>query len=694
MNVTDEIKSRLDILDVVGRYITLKRAGRNYKALCPFHGEKTPSFVVFPDSQNWRCFGCGRGGDIFNFVMEQEGLEFREALQVLAELAGVDLAPPTPQQVEASEQAGRLRTLLSESASFFNRTLLEAPHAQHARDYVARRGLDDKTVMQFRVGYAPNSWDATTHYLTGLGFSIAELVEAGMVVEKDAGGTYDRFRDRLMIAIRDGRGDVVGFGARALAKDANPKYINSPQSPLFDKSSLLFGFSDARRSIRETETAVIVEGYMDVMQAHQAGFTNVVAQMGTALTEAQLQLLARYASRLILALDPDSAGQMATDRGREVIKRVSDAASEEVSQEGVWGMDTAEGAYRAKLTTEFDAHGMVRYKSRLGFDLRVVTLPEGMDPDDLIRQAPDEWISLLEGALPVVEYAIQRSAAGRDLNDPQIKNEIADAIIPMINDLANPVERSHYRQRLARLLKVDERTFFPARTAAQRSAKQARPQRSSRTEPAQSRAEAHGAPVSPHTPTASREAFCLAALLRYPRLIYEINRLLAEALDANALGLNGAWEGTALPAPGLTGQVISGDFSHPEYRFIFETWLAALDQDEMDPLAYLYTTLDPALAATVDDWLRRPLESVGRGILPATAGKPENKIQDEALRILIQLRMKRLQEYGQELEYLMSDSDQGGDYLTASQFGVTITALRRANLRLARLKAPVSPDAG
>jgi DNA primase len=280
MSVTDEIKSRLNIVDVIGSTVQLKKAGRLYKGLCPFHHEKTPSFVVYPDSQNWRCYGaCAEGGDIFNFIMKRESWDFGEALRFLAGQAGVDLEPYDTHTAQKSEERDRLQSLLRDTAYYFNHLLANAPEAQHARDYVAKRSLSAETIDAFGIGYSPNSWDALSKWLLDLGYTPQELVDAGVVVVKEEGGTYDRFRDRLIIPIRDVKGNVVGFGARGFSADQQPKYLNSPQSALFDKSHLLFGLDLARRTIRESDLAVIVEGYMDTLQAHQAGFSNVVAQM-------------------------------------------------------------------------------------------------------------------------------------------------------------------------------------------------------------------------------------------------------------------------------------------------------------------------------------------------------------------------------------------------------------------------------
>lgn len=689
MSVTDEIKSQIDIVELIGNYTQLRKAGRNYKALCPFHQEKTPSFVVFPESQTWRCFGaCGEGGDVFNFIMKREGLDFREAIQTLAQRAGVELQPPTPQAAEVRETAERLRSLLNDAAHFFHQQLLKSHDASPTRAYVERRGLRLETVQRFQIGYAPDSWDDTLNYLTGLGYERDELVEAGMLVVRDEGGVYDRFRDRLVIPIRDARGRTVGFGARALAKDAQPKYLNSPQSALFDKSHLLFGLDLARRSIRETETAVIVEGYMDVIQAHQAGHANVVAQMGTALTEAQLKLLARYANRLILALDPDAAGQMATRRGREVIERVSKAAAEQAQEQGVWDFDAAEREYHAKLTTEFDAQGMIRYESRLGFDIRVLTLPEGKDPDDLIREKPEAWPELIERAMPIVEYVIRSVIAGQDLENPKVKSSIAKQIVPLIEDVADPVERSHYRQRLARLLKIEERALFPEHAAVPRKA--ARP------------AGAHVAVVErtpraeslvPASATEMREAFCLVALLQHPRLIYHINRILAEYLDPSELVKlqpNLAHVEELADLDVLARQIVPSDFAHPEHRQIFLTWREALNQDGAEPLTYLQQRLEPFIWGRVEGWLAQPIYALLRAVILPDANLAYSRIRDEAVQAVLGLRQKRLEEHLQDLHYVIGDMERGGSALTVLEFGDTIRSLTAARKRIEQARGDSS----
>jgi len=686
-NVTDEIKARLDIIDVINGYTPLRKAGRNFKAPCPFHSEKTPSFVVFPESQTWRCFGaCGEGGDIFSFVMKKEGWDFAEALRNLADRAGVELEPATPQQAASKESEERLRGLLADAANFFHKQLLQYPNAAHARAYIEKRGLLPETIASFEIGYAPEGWDTTLNYLTSLGYLREEIVSAGLVVVKEDGGVYDRFRDRLVIPIRNSRGQIAGFGARGLSKDAVPKYLNSPQSELFDKGSLLFGLDIARRAIRETQVAVIVEGYMDVIQARQAGFTNVVAQMGTALTEMQLRLLGRYANRLILALDSDTAGQMATDRGREVIERVSKAAAEQATEEGVWDFDAAERDYRAKLTAEFDVRGMVRYESRLGFDIRVLILPEGQDPDDVIRQTPEAWPHLIEQSLPIIEYMIRSSIAGKNLDDPKVKSQIAKEISPLIEDVADPVERSHYRQRLARLLRVDERALFPEAPSNGQAAKTARPQpRPNQVERPSQAEPAHG-DVFTVTPTALVESFCVASLIVFPRLLYQTNRVLGEWLDRNEL---------VRVQPGLQDRswpmldaiqpfVVASDFAKPEYRMIFEAWRASLEQEDMEPLSYLSQILDPVLHHTVEEWLSKPLDALSRGVIAPRKQISDETFVTEAIQRLLGLRQIRIDEYIQELTYIMQDDANNGSSLTVSEYAVTIKALLAARHRLSQ----------
>jgi DNA primase len=438
MATADEVRDRADIVEVVGDYVELKRSGRTYKGLCPFHSERTPSFVVYPDSGNWHCFGaCSDGGDVFSFVMRIENVDFRGALEILARRYGVPLEPPTPQAIARKEKRERLLDAVAAAAELFHAQLMRAPSGEAARTYLRDRGFGSKAALAFGLGWAPDEWTATRDALRADGFSDEELLAAGLVRSRESGGVYDAYRGRLMFPIRDARGRPVGFGARTLEPDGVPKYINTPQTELFDKSHALYGIERAARSIRESGLAVVVEGYTDVVRAHVGGFENVVASLGTAITEAQLSLLKRYAKVLVLALDADAAGQAATLRGLEV------------AREAVGG--------DAELTLSL--RGYVRWTRRADVKLRVATLPQGMDPDDVIRDDPEMWASLIEGAQPVLDYLFDALTADLDLSHPEGRTTAAERLLPVISDVPDAVARATWISRLSALVLIDERTL-------------------------------------------------------------------------------------------------------------------------------------------------------------------------------------------------------------------------------------------
>jgi len=417
--LTAEIKSKLPVLDVVGETVALKRAGSAYKGLCPFHAEKTPSFIVSPDRESWRCFGCGEGGDIFTFLMRRDGIEFREALARLAEKAGVELSAQTARD---DRQRRRLREALEAAIAWYREVLLQATQAQKARDYLAERGFAAETMERFGIGYAPTTWDALTRRLVGRGFTNAELIGAGLASASNRGGVIDKFRGRIIIPIRDASGRAVGLGGRIMPGAEGPKYLNSPAGPLFDKSHTLYGLDLAKAAIRREKLTVIVEGYTDVMAAHQAGFTNVVASLGTALTRGQIELATRYADGIALAYDVDLAGEAATQRG---------------------------------LLEELGPDQSV---SRV----RVVRIPAGKDPDELIRNDPDAWRTAVAEARPVIDYFMERTAAEVDLDSIAGKRELTGRALALLKRVGDPVERSLYLQRLARLVNVEERVLLEA----------------------------------------------------------------------------------------------------------------------------------------------------------------------------------------------------------------------------------------
>jgi DNA primase len=437
MGAIDDIKERLDIVEIISGYTQLQKAGRNYKALCPFHSEKTPSFVVFPDTQTWHCFGaCNTGGDVFSFVMRRENMDFGEALRLLAQRAGVSLEPLREGEEAETRLKERLYKLNALAAEYFHYLLLNSPEGARARDYLTRRGLSAETGKTFQLGYAREDWQALGQHLTAKGYSWSDLQEAGLVIEGKEHGYYDRFRGRLIFPIRDARANVVGFGARAL-DDSLPKYLNSPQTAIFDKSGVLYGIDQAKGAIREAGLVVIVEGYMDVLMAHQCNRKNVVASMGTALTEKHVRIIKKMTKKLVLALDADSAGDQATVRGLEVAQEAFDRRAMPVP---TW-------------------RGLIRYEDQLDAEIRVAVLPPGLDPDEVLKENVDTWDVLVNRALPVVEYYLQAVIGKFDLRSAKDKVAAAREVLPLIREIGSSVERSHYLQQLARLLRVDERTL-------------------------------------------------------------------------------------------------------------------------------------------------------------------------------------------------------------------------------------------
>lgn len=410
--IIEEVRNRTDIVQVISSYVNLQRKGKNYLGLCPFHAEKTPSFTVSPDKGIFYCFGCQAGGSVFNFLMLREGLSFPEVLRTLAERAGVTIPDPedTPEQRRRSAERDRVHQALELATAFYEQAL-QADGGAAARQYLTRRGVAGDTIRRFRLGHSPPGWTNLLDELRSRGCSLAELEKAGLVVARDA-GHYDRFRGRLMFPITNPSGKVVGFGARALDAE-EPKYLNSPETPVFSKGRLLYGYRMAREGMRARGQALLVEGYMDVIACHQAGLTHAVASLGTAFTRDQARLLGQVAGTAVLAYDADAAGTGATLRGLAILRE-------------------------------------------MGCGARVAMLPEGRDPDDCLRELGREQFELLlEQALPLPEYHFHLARRDVDLNTVEGKVSASRAILPVLAALDNEVEREAYLERFARALGVE-----------------------------------------------------------------------------------------------------------------------------------------------------------------------------------------------------------------------------------------------
>ncbi len=450
MSVAEEIKAKVDIVDLIAAEVQLKRSGSSYKAPCPFHAEKTPSFIVNPDRQTWHCFGaCSEGGDIFSWEMKRHNVDFREALQRLAQRAGIQLRPRTPEQAQKDERRQRLIRANDAALHFWRAQLQDASTGREAQAYLSERGISADAAQRFNLGLAGPEPDALVHHLSARGHRSDDAEAAGLILNTES-GARDRFRDRLIFPIRNARGETVGFGGRTLI-DEPAKYINTPESDLFRKRDLLYGLDLARASIRESGSAIIVEGYTDVISAHEYGSPNTVASMGTALTETQIGLIKPLASDVRLALDPDAAGQAAARRG----------------------IDTARQAIGAEPRVATDVHRVGALQNQLSNDIRIIPLPEGRDPDDLIRSEPDLWQQLVENAPTFLDWLVDHARSRHDLDTPRGRAEFIDDLLPTIRTIGHAVMREEYVRRVAAWARVDPTSLLtryaapgPARSAS------------------------------------------------------------------------------------------------------------------------------------------------------------------------------------------------------------------------------------
>ena len=421
MSDIEEIKNKINVEELVGEYVQLKPAGVNKKGLCPFHNEKSPSFMVNTERQSWHCFGCAKGGDIFTFMEEMEGMEFREALKYLADKAGVQLSNTFKSDVN-SRQKNRIKEINTEASRFFHNFLIKMPGSKSALDYLYNRGLTDETIEEWEIGFVPEQWDLHTQYLMKKGFGIEDLVAAGLTIQKEGASTssgkgfYDRFRGRIMFPIWNVHGEVVGFTGRLLVEKENAggKYVNTPQTLVYDKSNVVYGLNKAKKEIKNKDLIVMVEGQMDVVACHQAGMPNVVASSGTALTEQQIKLLKRYSGNISMSFDMDEAGQNAAKRGIEI------AVAE-------------------------------------GMNVKVIRIPEGKgkDPDECIKNDKQVWWQAVDNSQNVMEWYFEKVMKGKDFHDPKQKQVVVNSLLKEIVLVPYAVERDHWLAILSDRIEVD-----------------------------------------------------------------------------------------------------------------------------------------------------------------------------------------------------------------------------------------------
>lgn len=407
-----EIKRRVDIVDFIGQYVQLKKGGQSFKGLCPFHQEKTPSFTVNQERQSWYCFGgCSEGGDIFTFVEKIENVDFRGALELLAGRIGLELKPPSPEERQQKNAKARLYEMYDLATRFYHKLLLDHPLASVAREYCDKRGVSADSIAKWRLGFAPDRWDALLNALMKRGYSVEEVIESGLAAKNERGKTYDRFRNRLLFPITTVTGRVVAFSGRALDAEQTPKYLNSPETLLYKKSQTVMGLPLAKEAIRQKDRVIVVEGNLDVLICQQLSYLETVATGGTALTLDHLQLLGRYTENVIFAFDADSAGQKAAYKAAQL-------------------------ALKAKLSPRF------------------MKLPEGEDPDSLLRSDPEAFRLAVSEALPAVAYFLNKAIAEHGLTSAVAKKSIGQDLKPILDLLSDPIERADSVRLVAERLRV------------------------------------------------------------------------------------------------------------------------------------------------------------------------------------------------------------------------------------------------
>ncbi len=556
MGVIDEVKQKLDIVEIVGQYVKLTKSGRTFRAPCPFHSEKKPSFFVYPEQQTWHCFGaCNTGGDIFSFIMKKEGLDFGDALRFLAEKSGV--AVPSPAKSEAEDKAReRVLQINQSAAQYYHNLLLNSSTALKARQYLENRGVNDKSIADFQIGYSPAGWENLKQYLIEKGFTEDDLLGAGLLIQAEGKGkTHDRFRDHIMFPIMDERGKVTGFGARVL-DDSLPKYINSPQTRVFDKSGSLYGLHLAKSAVRQQNLAVLVEGYMDVIIAHQYGFANVMAPMGVAITERQINQIKKMTRSIALALDPDTAGEEAAMR-------------------------------------------CINYENALDAEVKVINLPIGKDPDEVIKADPQSWQALVEKARPVIEYAIAINTTKLDLKTSPGKTEALNKLLPIIAEVKPGPRQYDYLTQLSLAIGVEDKKL----EAALGRYKVDRKSRETRSQAIQKAIR----PISSNPV----EEYMLTLLIKHPEMKSKCHELLIEY------------------------------FENSENRAIFDNWCKS------DGTTSIKELLDPAIHEHLDALTARNL--------------PDDQVEEKYTDCLLRLRERYLRNLKRKHEEMLALEAESGD---------------------------------
>ncbi len=621
---SDEIKQRIDIVEYISRYTPLNKAGRQYKGLCPFHTEKTPSFYVYPDEGRWHCYGaCSEGGDIFSFLMKKESVGFVDALTILGREVGIDV--DEARGLGSSSARDSIFEINTVAEQYFRSTLLDSPGATEARAYLLRRGIDSETAEHFRIGFSPDGWTGLRDFLYEKGYDYETQFKAGVLKHnEETGRYYDAFRNRVVVPIRDRTSRIIGFGGRVL-DDSQPKYLNTAETPVFKKSHAVFGIDIAREAIRNEDRVVIVEGYMDVIAAHQFGYENTVACMGTAITPEQLQQIQRLTKRYVFALDADSAGQKATLRGLNQARLALVGMSKPIPS-----------------SRGFD------FEQRLSAELYIASMPEGMDPDDVVRQDPEQWKALIEDAQPLVDYFFAIVSKNHDLKSAAGKTDAVSVLAPLIAELPGDIQRQHYVQMLSRLVEIDEMIIGNSVSSAAKTRSVSKPKGT----PSNGRAGGYrgtasaGGPSRQGVPPMAEEE---RSPLKDMRFLEKENYLLANLLiqPKSIYWLTAQAQQRDLVPPEQR------DWQHVENREIFRAIKQFLAGDEQWDIELFNDRLDEPLRGRL-----------GR-LLAAAAGFPQHDDYDEVrkdmLKVLVRMRIDSLKSKYTAIKFIIADAQREGD---------------------------------
>ncbi|HAG99467.1 MAG TPA: DNA primase [Ktedonobacter sp.] len=678
MSIIETIKAKIDVVEEIGLVVALQKSGKSLKGLCPFHNERTPSFYVFAETQTWHCFGCNEGGDVFSFVQKQQGLEFRETLQYLSEKAGVPVDDYGGQDPEAARETNalkeRLRKLNEDALLWFHQMLVRSREAAEARAYVQSRGISADSVVTFSLGYAPEQWDGLAHFLLGRGYTERELVNGGLARDRDgglggngdnSGGIYDYFRHRLIFPIRDIRGRVIGFGGRAFGEN-QPKYLNSPQTLLFEKNSVLYAMDMAREAIKLAKQVVIVEGYVDAVIAHQHGTKQTVACIGSAITEKHIQQLKKLTRQVTLALDPDAAGASATEHGIQEALKTFDRT--------VVPVPLAAANPITGRRKHHEPRGMIRLEEQVDAEINVLQLPPGEDPDEVIRENASLWDYAVSHPVPLVDYYFKVKTVDLNLREPGGKTEAAKRLLPVIGVISDRVKRDAYMRKLSGMISIDERTLYDELQNILKG------QRTS------SVIAQFSAPMGQQQASRRNSGASQASLTEPPSEAGGVPRAgTQDAQDGKpqvALGLDKwksntlQWEdyliGLLLHNPGLSlhvcGIIADGDFAGTDTRELYHI-LNSVFQRGSSSLHEPLEQLVPSALLTTVTRARKRIES-------GTPLDGEGQIKS-AVQCANRLKRRSLLQLNKELQYILREAQDTGDVATVQQLRRELLAIHQ-----------------